>query len=161
MSTKFNHSLTQAQLTTMGRKIRAKELTMTAAAEHIGVHPSTLSRWVHDPKRSMWQSYQEQKEYDTRTRQETWLIETPEGETKTYAECAERLEISVGSFAKRIRKYGAANPRVWIVGRCTKNNTTGKNPRASWEGLSSRSRDHMLAKIPGPTKFERKLYKNW
>lgn len=155
----FNHDLTREQLLTLQRKIKSKIITKATAAKIIGVHPTIVSRWIAKGRKSIWEWYEERKEYEQRIPQEDWPITTPEGKQSTYGECAKALHITVGSFAKRVRKHGPDNPRVWVPEKFPYNRTVEVSRRANWEGLTNRSRDHRLAKIPSPTRYEKQLIK--
>lgn len=159
--TKLNRQLTKQQLEDIESNIRAGEMTRQAAADLVGVTGPVMCRWISDG-RPLWKRYARLVEYTSGEPLATRTVQTPEWGIQTFAFCAEKLKISLQSFAKRMRKHGPESPRTWVVGKLVENSSTpgSDNFIASqeWGKLGNNPRDHVLKRIPEPTKYERRLY---
>jgi len=160
---KFNKNLKESDLQDLEYRIRAGLLSRQAAADIVGVTAPVMCRWITDSSGCLWERYKKLRSVNTLAPLNIRRVVSPEWGEQTYEFCADKLEISVPSFAKRLRKHGADSPRVWVKGKLVEHGRKSTpeeralgQPR--WEGLPNRSRDANLSKIPGPTKYERSLY---
>jgi len=158
---RLNRRLTKELLDDLEDQIRSGETTRQAAADIVGVTGPVMCRWVSDG-RPLWDRYVKLRKHSAKDPVISRKIQTPEWGTQTYAFCAEKLKITVQAFSKRVNKHGAGSPRTWVVGKLVENSMKvqagGLEARSDWGSLGGKPRDHVLKRIPEPTKYERQMY---
>ena len=153
----LNLDLTKEDLEEMERMIAKKELSQSEAARRVGIASSVMNRWIRSSK-PLWDRYKNLAQKYGQHGCGDMTATNPEGITKTFPEHARELEITTLSFRRRMRKFGEDDPRTWTKGKLRKAGSTHVASQANWEGLTNRSREHNLKKIPSPSEYERRLW---